>query len=457
MKVCVLQPDYTDSQTDYRNYDPPRDLTALLPGEQVDHLFLRKVSVYRQLREASRRGYDIYVNLCEGYLDQDVPSLDVITALDLLQLPYTGPPARLYDPSKPLMKYVAHTQNVCYPAFVEAQGAQDAERAIESLRPPWFVKPAHQGDSHGVDAHSYCTTPGELRAKIEAICGEYGSALIEEFIDGREFTVLVAADPARRFEPVVYAPFEFVFPQGERFKTYQLKVASHHPECNVRVEDEELARQLKEAVVRMFNGFEGEGYARADFRLDAAGEIHFLDINFTCSVFYPEGHQGSADYILGRDTAAFLKHIMAEGIARHRRQTPPYERRGNASSGYGIFATRAIPTGEVIYYGEERAHRIVHGAHIAAVWPPDQREVFQRYAIRAERDLYLLWDADPRHWAPQNHCCNANTEYRGLDVVALRNIKVGEELTLDYANLDNPEMPSFTCNCGAPNCRRYIR
>ena len=66
MKVCVLQPDYRDSKVDYRHYDPPRDLSPLLPGDQVDHLFLHKSTTYRQLREAAKHGYDIFVNLCEG-------------------------------------------------------------------------------------------------------------------------------------------------------------------------------------------------------------------------------------------------------------------------------------------------------------------------------------------------------------------------------------------------------
>ena len=115
MKVCVLQPDYRNSKVDYRHYDPRRDLSALLPGAQVDHLFLHKSTTYRQLREA--REYDIFVNLCEGYLDWDVPSIDVIWSLDMLDLPYTGSSTRLYDPSKELMKYVAHTRGVRYPKF----------------------------------------------------------------------------------------------------------------------------------------------------------------------------------------------------------------------------------------------------------------------------------------------------------------------------------------------------
>ena len=55
MKICVLQPDYGQSEVDYRNYDPPRNLSHLLPEAQVDHVFLNKLSTYRQLKELKNR------------------------------------------------------------------------------------------------------------------------------------------------------------------------------------------------------------------------------------------------------------------------------------------------------------------------------------------------------------------------------------------------------------------
>ena len=108
MKVCVLQPDYSTTSVDYKNYDPPRDLAPLLPGHQVDHVFLNKLTTYRQLRDLKPKNYDIYVNLCEGYLEWEVPSVDVIHAFDLLNLPYTGPTAKLYDVPKVLKIGRAH-------------------------------------------------------------------------------------------------------------------------------------------------------------------------------------------------------------------------------------------------------------------------------------------------------------------------------------------------------------
>ena len=475
MKVCVLQPDYSASGVDYRHYDPARDLSALLPGDDVRHVALNKVSTYRQLRDLGAEGFDIFVNLCEGYLEWDVPSIDVIHSLDALNLPYTGPTALLYDPPKPLMKYVAHTVGITTPlhavvdagrvrATEAAEGAERADellaRAIRHLKFPLFVKPVKAGDSLGVDEHAVIADLRALRVQALALAPEYRELLVEEYIDGREFTVLVVGDPTGAGIGKALAPIEYRFPAGHRYKSYALKTRELHPESNVAVEDAALASTLRETAERIFRGFAGVGYARMDFRLDAAATLHFLEVNFTCSVFYPEGSEGSADHIVALDgigQARFLERIIAEGIARHRRRQKPFEIRGDSIAGYGIHAVRALTPGEVVFKGEERSHRIVTRRHVETTWSEADKILFAQYAYPLSDEVYALWDADPMAWAPQNHSCEANTVFSGLSVVAKRAITAGEELTLDYGELLNEEGAAFACRCGAATCRGTVR
>jgi D-alanine-D-alanine ligase len=103
MKICVLQPDYSTSAVDYQYYDPARNLSALLPDAEVHHVLLNKLTTYKQLLALSKQGFDCFVNLCEGYLEWEVPSIDVIYTLELLNLPFTGPNSLLYDPPKELI------------------------------------------------------------------------------------------------------------------------------------------------------------------------------------------------------------------------------------------------------------------------------------------------------------------------------------------------------------------
>jgi hypothetical protein len=458
LNVCVLQPDYSTSNVDYQKYDPPRDLSHFMPEANFTHVLLNKLTTYKQLKELQKKNYDIYVNLCEGYLEWEVPSIDVIYTLELLNLPFTGPTTLLYDPPKELMKYVAYTEGINTPAYALINSLDEIETECRHLKYPLFVKPHKAGDSLGVDDKSLVHTIDELKQKAQAIIDEYGPLLVEEYISGREFTVMLAANEDGKTVKV-FKPVEYIFPEGNQFKTYALKTSELHPNANIACNDPLLEQQLKQAATQIFRSFGGVGYARLDFRVDDKNDIFFLEINFTCSVFYKDGYEGSADYILKHDgfgQANFLRHIIKEGMARHLRMQKKYVMKGNSIAGYGIYATQDIAANDLIFKGEEMAQRIVTRRHVEEKWNVKEKEIFAKYAYPLSKEVYLLWDNNPGGWAPQNHSCNANTAYYGLNVIALINIKKGEELTLNYASFLDETMEPFNCQCGAPNCCGFI-
>ncbi len=458
MKICVLQPDYSTSAVDYQNYDPPRDLAHLMPEADFTHVFLNKLTTYKQLKELSKQHFDIYVNLCEGYLEWEVPSIDVVYTLELLNLPFTGPTTLLYDPPKELMKYVAYTEGIKTPSYAIIQQEENIEEDCKHLKFPLFVKPAKAGDSLGIDDKSLVHNIEELQQKVKTVIDVYAPILVEEYIDGREFTVMLAANADGK-TATVFKPVEYIFPEGNTFKTYSLKTSELHPNANIPCNDDVLEDQLKKAATQIFKSFNGVGYARLDFRVNDKKEVYFLEINFTCSVFYKDGYEGSADYILKHDgygQANFLKHIINEGIYRHEQKQKKYTIKGNAIAGYGIYANKQIKPNEVIFHGEGMSQRIITKRFVEENWNEQEKEAFARYAYPISDKVYLLWDEDPAEWAPQNHSCNANTGYNGLNVLSLRNINAGEELTLNYATFLDDCMQPFNCNCGAPNCIGYV-
>ena len=79
------------------------------------------------------------------------------------------------------------------------------------------VKQDNAGDSLGIDVSILVYYISELEIKLRSIMEEYGPLLVEEYISGREFTIMIAAaaDPneaARTFKPV-----EYIFPAGTSF------------------------------------------------------------------------------------------------------------------------------------------------------------------------------------------------------------------------------------------------
>jgi hypothetical protein len=56
-----------------------------------------------------------------------------------------------------------------------------------------------------------------------------------------------------------------------------------------------------------------------------------------------------------------------------------------------------------------------------------------------------------------NHSCNPNAGLSGqIGLVAMRDIKIGEEVCFDYAMCDTMPYDEFTCGCGSLNCRGKV-
>ena len=56
-----------------------------------------------------------------------------------------------------------------------------------------------------------------------------------------------------------------------------------------------------------------------------------------------------------------------------------------------------------------------------------------------------------------NHSCEANVGVCGeIRFVALKNIQIGEELTIDYAMAEANNTFRLDCNCGKKTCRKLI-
>src|SRR5699024_1743028 len=134
-----------------------------------------------------------------------------------------------------------------------------------------------------------------------------------------------------------------------------------------------------------------------------------------------------------------------------------YLMKGNAISGFGIYAATNIKKHEVIFCGEEGEHRLVTKRHVEKTWSNEEQKTFRHYAYPLSDEVYAIWDREPGNWAPQNHSCKPNTAYDGLNVIALNDVAKGEELTLDYATFLDETAASFECRCGAENCRKTIR
>jgi D-alanine-D-alanine ligase len=450
LKVCVL------SDEDYYPYDP----SSFLHDYTWELYNLNLLNSASTVEELVKRDFDIFLNLCDSSWNEPYPGPEVIKALENAGVAFTGADSAFYDPSREDMKRVCRYYGINTPMNVEAYRQDDIDRAAATLSFPLIVKIPNSFGSMGIERASRVETPGELYEQARRVMHDFGGALIEEFIEGREFTVLIAENPDDPYHPKVYRPIEFVFPAGETFKHFDMKWKDYELMRAVPCDDPELEERLMEAGRKLFIGLNGVSYGRCDVRVNPTGDIFILEINPNCGILYSLDEPGSADLVLMNDPnghAGFIELIFRAALARQQRLQSKWFVRYHPNRGNALYARRAIAAGETILPLEKRPHTLVSFSLVQQTWEPEQQQLFARYAYPLSDEVWVMLSDKPAEWTPINHACDPNAWWNGLNIVARRPISECEEITLDYATFHNELMPEFTCTCEAPECRKIIR
>jgi D-alanine-D-alanine ligase-like ATP-grasp enzyme len=450
MKICVL------NDPDWGGFDPGYYLTGY-DWEMVD---IHKATAVIEVRALAKRGFDIVFNLCDGAWDEDRPGIEVVEALQKFNVPFTGAGPEFYEPTREMMKQVCHYWGIQAPAGVFVSNLDNLDQAIDGLRYPLLVKHPNSYASVGLTRESCVNENDSLILQVGRMIDSYGGALIEEFIEGREFSVLVVENPDDRYNPKAYLPIEILFPPGETFKHENLKWVDYEKMKCIPVDDMDLAERLKDMAKKLFVGLNGSGYGRCDILMNEQGELFMLEINPNGAVFYPPDSPGMADFILQFDPAGhegFVKQLIAAGFTRHARLQKKWNVRFQAGSGYGMYAVAPIDGNEMIEPFEEQPHSLVSKNYIFNRFDEEQRERFFRHAYPLTEEVWVTPGIDPLAWKPINHSCDPNAWFSGLDLIARREIEPGEQITIDYATLFADDMPAFDCTCGSVNCRGTVR
>ncbi len=319
MRICLLTTQDLDA-VPFPADDWPCDPRPFLPEASWHLQVLEKATSAETVTALVEEGFDLFFNLCDGAADEETPGIEVVETLERMRVPFTGATSAYYEPSRVRMKEACAAQGIPTPAFVLASDAKDVERAAATLRFPLFVKHHSSYASVSLSRASRVVTPAGLRRQARKIITRHGKALIEEFIDGSETTVLVVENPDDPMRPTTYTPLQYRFPEGESFKHAKLKWVDYDALSSFPVEDPVLEARLRDVSARFFVELNGASFGRCDLRVDADGTPYMLEINPNCGVYYPETDPGSADLILARDPAGhagFTRRIVAAAFKRH--------------------------------------------------------------------------------------------------------------------------------------------
>ncbi|MFQ5530492.1 MAG: D-alanine--D-alanine ligase, partial [Gemmatimonadota bacterium] len=271
MRICLLTDQDIDAE-DFSDDDWPCDPRPYLRDADWTLAVLEKDTAVPQINELASRGFDLFFNLCDGAWDEGyTPGIEVVQTLERLGVPFTGATSEFFEPSREAMKRVCRAWGIDTPAYLVARNDRDLDRAANTLRFPMIVKHPSSYSSIDLTRASRVESPEALFERGRYMIARYAGALIEEFIDGIEATVLVAENPDDPASPVTYPPVRYVFPEGETFKHTEMKWVDYKEMTCVPVQDAALAARLRDNSARFFIALHGAGYGRCDLRVDADG------------------------------------------------------------------------------------------------------------------------------------------------------------------------------------------
>ena len=225
---------------------------------------------------------DLIFNLCDDGFFSD-PDLEphVVAMLDILEIPYTGGDylTLALTLNKATVKKILTYHNLPTPKF---QIFETGDEKFD-LEFPLIVKPLQEDASIGIKDDSVVYNEDKLRERVKYVIKEYEQlALVEQFIDGREFNVGVLGD--NEVLPISEITFDGL-PEGKpkivnydaKWKEDSIDYKETKRSCPAKIDDE-LGGKLRGLALKAGSLFECSDYFRVDFRVKD-NQPYILEVN----------------------------------------------------------------------------------------------------------------------------------------------------------------------------------
>jgi D-alanine-D-alanine ligase len=266
----------------------------------------------------------IVFNLLEEFRGEQMLDQNVVSYLELVQVPYTGcnPRGLMIARDKALSKKILHYHRIRVPRFAVVPAGRKLRRKPARLEYPLIVKSQVEEASIGIAEASLVNNDEKLAERIEFMHANVGTSLIlEQYVDGRELYVGIMGNSRLQVLPV----WEL---EMRRLRSDAPRIATRRVKWNLKFQERrgveigparnlppDVERLLVKTTKRLYRLLQLSGYARADFRLDAEGRPYFLEANPNADIGYGEEFAEAAE-AAGIDYEPLLDRILAIGLRK---------------------------------------------------------------------------------------------------------------------------------------------
>jgi D-alanine-D-alanine ligase len=192
-------------------------------------------------------------------------------ALESLGVPYTGSGVlgSALSMDKIRTKQVWESIGLPTPRYARHRVGDDIGNAIAALGMPVVVKPSHEGSSVGI---TRVRAAGDLPGAVELATRYDGELVIEQMIEGEEYTVGILQGQA--------LPSIRIVPAGE-FYDYHAKYVAEDTKYICPGLDDSGEREVRTLAVKAFESAGCGGWGRVDLMRDRNGRFFLLEVNTT--------------------------------------------------------------------------------------------------------------------------------------------------------------------------------
>ncbi|MGZ4049895.1 MAG: D-alanine--D-alanine ligase [Bacteroidia bacterium] len=196
---------------------------------------------------------------------------------DMLHIPYTScdcaTSALTFNKRYTVAVAAASGINVSNSILLFKQNFQSPDELVRNLKFPVFVKPNNGGSSIGM---SKVNAPSEELGKaVEKAFKEDDQVLVEEFIEGREFTIGVFKAKGE----IIALPITEVISKNDFFD-FEAKYHGASNEVTPAKIDDSVAQLIRDNAIKAYRVFNCKGIIRIDFIYnEKEKKLYMLEIN----------------------------------------------------------------------------------------------------------------------------------------------------------------------------------
>ena len=188
---------------------------------------------------------------------------------------------------------------------------------------PLFLKPIDAANGNGIDDLSFVTNFSGFESKVLSLYSRFSTPiLVEEYLDGREFTVSIIKTPNNE---LITSPIEIVPPESKNgLRILGQKVKNDDSEELKSIEDDEMKNEVIKLAINSFLTLSVRDFGRIDIRANKAGDCFFIEANLVpgmaCdSSYFPKSCE--IERALTYDEVIQL--MLASGLCRAEPKIPP--------------------------------------------------------------------------------------------------------------------------------------